>query len=131
MVIYLLINEPEKTYQKLKGTISSENFQDELNQQILKKLYEELENGNINTIQILNKFEEEKMISHITEIMAYDFEIADVNKAVEDLISVYEKDKLVQRRNEILKSLEEVNQENISQLENELNEVILKLAKMK
>ena len=63
--------------------------------------------------------------------MAYDFEITDVDKAVEDLINIYEKEKLVQRRNVILKQLENSCEENISQLEKELNEVILKLAKMK
>ena len=46
MVIDLLMNEPEKVYSKLKNVIACENFQDKLNQQILKKLYEELEKGN-------------------------------------------------------------------------------------
>ncbi|MCI9039299.1 MAG: DNA primase [Clostridia bacterium] len=131
MVIYLLINEAEKAYSRLKEVISPENFQNEVNQQILKKLYEELEKGNSNNSQILDKFEEETIISHLTEIMAYDFEITDVDKAVEDLINIYEKEKLVQRRNVILKQLENSCEENISQLEKELNEVILKLAKMK
>ena len=94
-------------------------------------MYEELEKGNSNTSQILDKFEEENMISHLTEIMAYDFEITDVDKAIDDLISIYEKERLVQRRNQILKELDGDSTENISQLENELNEVILKLAKMK
>ena len=131
MVIYLLMNEPEKVYSKLKNVIACENFQDKLNQQILKKLYEELEKGNSNINQILDQLEDENMISHLTEIMAYDFEITDIDKAVEDLISTYEKEKLVQKRNEILKQLENVNRENMSQLENELNDVILKLARMK
>ena len=131
MVIYLLINEAEKAYSRLKEVISPENFQNEVNQQILKKLYEELEKGNSNNSQILDKFEEETIISHLTEIMAYDFEITDVDKAVEDLINIYEKEKLVQRRNVILKQLENSCEENIRQLEKELNEVILKLAKMK
>lgn len=131
MVIYLLINEAEKSYSRLKEVISPENFQNPLNQQILKKLYEELEKGNSNNNQILDRFEEEAIISHLTEIMAYDFEITDVDKAVEDLIHIYEKEKLVQRRNVILKQLEDGSGENISQLENELNEVIVKLAKMK
>lgn len=38
--------------------------------------------------------------------MAEDFEITDVNKAIDDLINVYEKQKLVNRRNEILKQLD-------------------------
>ena len=131
MVIYLLINEEAKAYNRLKEMISPESFQHSLNKVILKKLYEELEKGNSNTSQILDKFEEENMISHLTEIMAYDFEITDVDKAVEDLINIYEKENLVQRRNVILKQLENSCEENISQLEKELNEVILKLAKMK
>lgn len=134
MVIYLLINENQKVYEKLKAIINLEDFKDEQNKQILKKLYEELEKGNINTNHILDWFEEEKIISHITEIMAYDFEITDVSKAIEDLISIYEKEKLTNRRNAILKQLENIdssNQEEIKQLENELNDIILKLAKIK
>src|SRR5699024_10135545 len=105
MVIYLLINETEQCYEKLKNVIQVNDFKDNLNKQILKKLYEELEKGNINTSHILDWFEEENIINHITEIMAYDFEITDVQKAVEDLISVYEKEKLVSRRNDIIKQL--------------------------
>lgn len=134
MVIYLLINEAENTYKKIKEIITLQDFKDEPNKQILKKLYEELEKGNINTNSILDWFEDENIISHITEIMAYDFEITDVNKAVEDLISIYEKEKLVNRRNEILKQLENtgnLNAEEIKKLEKELNDIILKLAKIK
>ncbi len=134
MVIYLLINESQKTYEKLKEIINIEDFKYELNKQILKKLYEALEKGNININHILDLFEEENVISHITEIMAYDFEITDVNKALEDLINIYEKEKLLNRRNAILKNLENISgltQEQIKQLENELNDIILKLAKIK
>lgn len=131
MVIYLLMNAAEKTYSRLRATILPENFQNGLNKVILEKLYEELENGNSNTNQVLNKFEEENIISHLTEIMAYDFEINDVDKAVEDLLYTYEKEKLVQRRSELIKQIEEGSTENKDQLEKELNEVFLKLAKMK
>lgn len=134
MVIYLLINETEKCYEKLKNIIQVNDFKDDLNKQILKKLYEELEKGNINTNHILDWFEEENIVNHITEIMAYDFEITDVEKAVEDLISVYEKEKLVSRRNDIIKQLENgesLETEERKLLENELNSIILKLAKIK
>lgn len=134
MVIYLLINETEKCYEKLKNIIQVNDFKDDLNKQILKKLYEELEKGNINTNHILDWFKEEDIINHITEIMAYDFEISDIEKAVEDLISVYEKEKLVSRRNNIIKLLENNESMAIEErklLENELNSIILKLAKIK
>lgn len=134
MVIYLLVNEYAKSYDKLKNIITVEDFHDELNRQILKKMYEELEKGNISINQILDCFEDEKIISHITEIMAYDFEITDVNKAIDDLVSIYEKEKLTNRRNAIVKQLEEMSNledNEIKQLEKELSDIILKLAKIK
>ena len=131
MVIYLLMNSPEKTYEKLKNVVNSQNFQDKINAQILGKLYEELEKGNSNISQILNQEQDENLVNRLTEIMAYDFEITDMDKAAEDLVVIYEKEKLVQRRNEILKNLENATNEDARKLENELNEVILKLAKIK
>ena len=125
------MNSPEKTYEKLKNVVNSQNFQDKINAQILGKLYEEIEKGNSNISQILNQEQDENLVNRLTEIMAYDFEIADMDKAAEDLVVIYEKEKLVQRRNEILKSLENATNEDARELENELNEVILKLAKIK
>ncbi len=134
MVIYLLINEPERTYEKIKQAVDINDFKNELNKEILKKLYEELEKGNINTNNILNWFEDEKMVSHITEIMADDFEITDINKATDDLITIYEKEKLLHKRDEILKKLQDesnLSTQEIKIIENELNDITLKLAKIK
>ena len=134
LVIYLLINEYSKCYEKIKNLITLNYIQDDTNKQILKKMYEEFEKGNSNTSQLLDWFQDEKVISHITEIMAGDFETTDVNKAIDDLISIYEKEKLINRRNEILKKLESVSEagsEEVKELEKELNDIILKLAKIK
>ena len=134
LVIYLLINEYSKCYEKIKNLITLDYIQDDTNKQILKKMYEEFEKGNSNTSQLLDWFQDEKVISHITEIMAGDFEITDVDKAIDDLISIYEKEKLISRRNEILKKLESVSEagsEEVKELEKELNDIILKLAKIK
>lgn len=132
LVIYLLINEYSKSYEKIVKLITLNDIQDETNRQILKKMYEEFQKGNINTNQIVDWFKDENIISRITEIMAEDFEITDVDKAIDDLINIYEKQKLVNRRNEILKKLDtEKNVENMKELEKELNDIILKLAKIK
>ena len=121
LVIYLLINEYSKSYEKIVKLITLNDIQDETNRQILKKMYEEFQKGNINTNQIVDWFQDENIISRITEIMAEDFEITDVNKAIDDLINVYEKQKLVNRRNEILKQLDtEKDVENMKELEKEL-----------
>ena len=99
---------------------------------IVKKLYEQLEKGNINTNDVMNWFEDTETINHLSEIMSYDFEISDVDKAIDDVIFTYKKESLVNRRNTILKEIESVqNVEERQNLEKELNDVIIQLAKMK
>ena len=70
--------------------------------------------------------------NHITEIMADDYGIDDVEKAIDDIMQSYEKDKLNNRKLEILELLEgnlEANQK--KELEKELSDVIIRLAKIK
>ena len=135
MIIYLLINYPQESYNKLKSKISYSDIKDERNKQIIKKLYEELETGNsINSVNVLDLFQDEDIINFLSWVMAYDFEITEVNKAIEDILNNYEKDKLISIRNEIVQTLENADnltKEEIASLEQSLNEVIIKLAKMK
>ena len=64
--------------------------------------------------------------------MAYDFEISDVGKAIEDILPKYKKESLINKRNKILKELEKAStSEDGKKLEQELNDVIIQLAKMK
>ena len=133
MLIYILLNYPQESFKKIKDVISIDLIQLEKNKQIINKLYEELEKGNINT-DILNSFEDDEIINYLSGIMASDFEITDVNKAIDDMISIYIKEKLTARRNEIIRKLEntsELSNEEITNLEKELNDIILKLAKIK
>ena len=133
LVIYLLINYPEESYQKIKNNISVEEFKNEKNRTILKKLYEEFEKGNINTNHVLNWFEEESIINELSWIMAYDFEIVEVNKCIEDVINTYEKERTISERNRIINELENKNlePEKVKELETRLSQIIIKLAKMK
>lgn len=133
MVIALLINNGQSTYNKIKNKIRPEDFKHEINKTILQKLYNELESTNPNINNILNSIQEDELISHITYIMAYDFEITDIQKAEEDLINIYEREKLIKNRNEILKQLEDTEKQKAEreELEKRLNEIIIKLAKMK
>lgn len=134
IVIYILINYPEESYVKLKDVITINEIKVEKDKEIIKKLYEQLEKGNINTKQIIDCFEDENIVNYLSGIMAGDFEILDINKCIDDLISIYTKEKLVTKRNKIIKQLEDtqgLTKEEIANLEKELNEVILKLAKIK
>ncbi len=131
LIIYLLINYPQESYKKIKSVISENNMKLEENQKILKKMYEEIEKGNIN-IDILNYFEEQNIIDHISGIMSYDFEISDLNKCIEDVVNTYEKDKLINRRQEILdiiKNGQGFSEEELNNLEDELSNIVIKLKK--
>jgi len=64
--------------------------------------------------------------------MADDYEIKDVEKAIDDIMQSYEKEKLNNRKFEILEMLEkDINQEEKKSLEKELNDIIIKLARIK
>ena len=131
LIIYLLINYPQESYKKIKSVISENDMKLEENQKILKKMYEEIEKGNIN-IDILNYFEEQNIIDHISGIMSYDFEISDLNKCIEDVVNTYEKDKLINRRQEILdiiKNGQGFSEEELNDLEDELSNIVIKLKK--
>lgn len=131
LIIYLLINYPQESYKKIKSVISENDMKLEENQKILKKMYEEIEKGNIN-IDILNYFEEQNIIDHISGIMSYDFEISDLDKCIEDVVNTYEKDKLINRRQEILdiiKNGQGFSEEELNNLEDELSNIVIKLKK--
>ncbi len=133
LVIYLLINYPNEAYQKIKNNIDISDFKNEINIKILKKLYEQYEKGNINTENIVNWFEEQEVVNELSWILAYDFEINEVKKCVDDVVNTYLKERMLKERNEIIKQLErnDLGREESEQLENMLNEIIIKLAKIK
>ena len=130
-VLSLILTDDASIFQIIKQNITVEDFKDDLNRKIAKKLYEELEKGNSNINAILDKLNEEEQ-NHITEIMADDYEIEDVEKAIDDIMQSYEKDKLNERKIEILELLEkdlEIDQK--KELEKELSNIIIRLAKIK
>ena len=134
LIIYLLINYPNESYERIKTNIDVNCLKSDRNKNIIKKLYEELEKGNSNiTNNIIDFFENEEDINYLSGIMAEDFEITEVNKCLDDVINNYSKENLMLRKNEILKALEEKNVEasKLQELERELSEIIIKLAKIK
>ena len=64
--------------------------------------------------------------------MADDYELDDIEKAIDDIMQSYEKEKLNDRKFEILELLDsEIDKEKKKQLEKELNDIIIKLSKIK
>ena len=131
MVIYILVIYPEKTFETIKKNIAVDDIKDELNKKIIEKIYEQYEK-NIN-INILDLFEEEDEVNYLSGIMAEDFGISDIDKCIRDLLTIYYKEKLTNRRNELVKMLDDKSlpSNEAKELENELNNVFLKLAKVK
>lgn len=133
LVIYLLINYPDKSFERLKKLIDNNVIKTERNKAIINKLYEEHEKGNINIENILDLFEDEITVNYLSGIMSSDFEITDVDKCIEDVLVTYRKELLLQRRNEILGKIDNSNltKEEVANLEAQLNEAIIQLAKIK
>ena len=131
MLIYLLINNPEESFNKISSNIKIEDIKSERNRNIITKVYEEYKKGNINNV--LDWFENEDEINYLTWIMAYDFEITEIDKCIEDILLSYEKERLVNAKNEILACLENksLTDEERKSLEKELSDIIIKLAKIK
>ena len=133
MIIYLLVNNSSEALEKLRKSINFEDFKSEINKKIVNKILELYAAGIHDATQVLNSFEEPEEISHVTEIMADDYEISSVDKCIEDIIYSYNKDKLISEKNEILSIIEnsDLTKEEIANLETRLSQIIIELAKMK
>ena len=132
IIIGLLLTGKEEIYNQVKNILKPDDFKSENNKIIIKELYEEFEKGNSNINNILEKFNDnEEVISKLTEIMADDYEIKNDDKAIEDLINSYQKERLQNRKKEIIKEMENANQEDEKKLGQELQDIIIKLSKLK
>ena len=133
LLIYLLLQYPNQSYLKISNEISPNELKIEINKKILSKLYEELQKGNSNTNNATDWFSDEETINYLTGIMAYDFEITELNKCIDDILYTYRKEKMISERNEIINKLEnkDLSTDEIANFEKRLSEIIVKLAKMK
>jgi DNA primase len=130
-IISILINNPE-CYKKIKENMKIEDFKYDINNKIVKVLYPELEKEDSNISLVLDKIEDEEIKNHLTAIMAEDYGITDNVKAIDDILKKYEREKLEKRRDElIMLSSTEQDQEKKKEFGKELNDIILKLVKIK
>ena len=133
MIISLLLTENSHAYENLKNIVRPENFKTDVNRKIAEILYEEYEKGNSNINSILDSIKDEEMLNTITKIMADDYDITDINKAIIDIIKIFEKEKIIEEKKQIISKLEDssLSNEQAKELEAELSKIIIKLAKMK
>ena len=130
-IIAILLENNKEAFYRIKEKIKTEDFKNEINKKIAIRLYEELEKEDANINKLIDEFDEETQ-SHITMLMATDYEIENIDKAVEDILIKYEKEKLDNRKKEILKQLEvESDAEKKMQLGKELSNIIIALSKIR
>lgn len=134
LIIYLLINYPDKSFVRLESIVKNNLIKMEKNKLIINKLYEEHRKGNINIENIIDLFEDENIVNYLSGIMSSNFEITDVDKCIDDVILTYKKEILLKKRNDIMNKLNSQNtitKDEVANLEEELNSVIIQLAKIK
>lgn len=131
-ILSILLSGDINIFQIIRQNINAEDFKYEINKNIAKEIYKQFDSGNTNVNSIINLLGEEEQ-NHITAIMAEDYEIdtKNIEKAIDDIIQSYEREKLTERKMEILKLLDDTSGEERSKLENELNNIIIGLAKLK
>lgn len=133
MVVYLLVDYTKLSFDRIKSVVDLDLIKSEKNKKIIGILYERIDLNNLPE-NIISLFEDEDDINYVSGILSYDFEISDVNKAIEDIEKAYYKEELISLRNELILKLENNNdaeEADIKEIENELTNVILELTKMK
>ena len=134
MIIYLLINHFRESFEQIVTHITLDDFKLEENKIIFEKILESTEEESEKILQLIANIEDQSIQSHVSEILVTDYEISSVEKCIEDVVTIYNKDRLSNRKLEIIRMLDNSSaytKEEVAKLERELNEVIIELAKKK
>lgn len=133
MIIYLLINHFKESYEKIVTNISLDDFKIEENKIIFEKILESPAEDCEKLVQTIANIEDTQIQSHVSKILVTDYEITSVEKCIDDLVMTYNKERLTNKKMEIIQKLEDKNltKDEIAKLEHQLNNVIIELAKRK
>ncbi|MBQ7410277.1 MAG: DNA primase [Clostridia bacterium] len=134
MIIYLLINHFRESYEAIVTNITLDDFKLEANKFIFEKILESPAEESEKILQTIANIEDQEIQSHVSEILVTDYEISSIEKCIEDVVNIYNKERLTNRKFEIIKELENssnLTKEEIAKLEQELSEIIIELAKRK
>ena len=134
MILYLLINHFRESYEAIVTNISLDDFKLETNKFIFEKILESPAEESEKILQTIANIEDAEIQSHVSEILVTDYEISSIEKCIEDVVNIYNKDRLANRKLEIVKELENssnLTKDEIAKLEQELSDIIIELAKRK
>lgn len=132
-IIALLINGDNSVYEQIKHRILPNDLKLKVNRQIVETVYNEYEKTGMPANNIIDLFQEnQEAVNKITEIMADEFEQQIDKKTIDSIINIYEKEKLTLLKSEIIQKLNETDDLTAKQaLERELNDIIIRLIKLK
>ena len=134
MIIYLLINHFTEAYEPIVTNIGIDDFKLEVNKKIFKKILESTAEESEKVLQTIANIEDEEIQSHVSQILVTDYEINSVDKCIEDVVTIYNKERLNNKKMKIIKALENsetLDKEEVAKLEQELSNIIVELAKKK
>ena len=106
MVLYLLINYANEVIEPIKNAIKPSDFKDEENRKLFEVIINSNEVNKDKILSIISNIEDTNIQSKVSSIMLADYEIVSSQKATEDIIASYERDRLEIRKQEIVKILE-------------------------
>jgi DNA primase len=130
MLIFLLCEKNLNIYKLIKENIKIDDIEKPIIKDIIKKLYEAYEKGNINNVDIIDLFESEEEVSLITGILLQEHILDDISKVTQEVIKGILTNQLQNKKKELLIKLQNELEENERRkIESELNEVIINLAK--
>lgn len=131
-IIALMLLNDKKIYKEIITKFNENDFENNE----LKELYEDIKNlynnGDINKINIITKFDDEEKIKLITDIMCIDMYEFDKDKLLVDMINTFKKYRYTKRREEILEKLKkDITEDEKRLLELEISQIIKKISNLK
>lgn len=133
LIIYLLINYFAESFERIVSNITLDDIKLPENKKIYDSILSSTAEETEKLVHSLANIEDENLQAHVSKILLTDYDISSVEKCLDDLILVYEKEHLAKRRDQIVKELDSGNlsKDQVSELEQELNDIVIELAKMK
>ena len=129
-IIYILTLRNKDLFNILRQTYTYDDVENSVNKELIRKLYNLYESGDIINKDMMSLCETEEESNLLSEILMKNNVRDDTDKFALEIIRKLQIDKLQEQKKEVIRKLQEDNTEEERRLlEARLNEIILKLAK--
>lgn len=129
-IIYILTLRNKDLFNILRQTYTYDDVENSVNKELIKKLYNLYESGDIINKDMMSLCETEEESNLLSEILMKNNVRDDTDKFALEIIRKLQIDKLQEQKKEVIRKLQKDNTEEERRLlEARLNEIILKLAK--